>query len=135
SKEWDQLKDYWNHFPPLAAGQRTVHLGLSPLGAAAALLLTDQLDVIKIKVPLGLPDPTPYIPADNPLTYAKWRLGQKLFFDKNWLNEPIDSLYACASCHEPQHGYAEDEPTRLRTRRNTPGLLNSVFNKHQFWDG
>src|SRR5262249_12897312 len=78
-KEWDQLREFWNHFPPMAAGQRTAHLGLSPFGAAAAIVLTDQWDVIKIKVPLGLPDPTPHVPAANPLGYAKWRLGQKLF--------------------------------------------------------
>src|SRR5262249_42778825 len=103
--EWAKLKDYWNHFPPPAAGQRTAHLGLSPLGARVALLATDRLDVIKIKVPIGLPDPTPYVPSANPLTFAKWRLGQKLFYDPSWLYNPARDRKACADCHSPRHGF------------------------------
>src|SRR5262245_34750395 len=74
AKEWKELPEFWNHFPPPAAGMRTIHLGQSPLGAVLSMYLADQLQIIKIKVPLGLPDPTPLIPAANPPTSARWQL-------------------------------------------------------------
>src|SRR5713101_4899485 len=56
-------------------------------------------------IPLGLDRQRP-IPKDNPLTEAKIQLGRKLFFD------PIlsaDGKVACASCHQPSHGFASPE--------------------------
>src|SRR5262249_11401812 len=148
-EEWDRLPDFWNHFPPPGTGQCTAHLGLPPLGAAAALLLADQLAVIKIKVPLGLPDPTPYIPPANPPTFAKWKLGKRLFFDPNWLYPPevVDKekkdkkdkkekpvKRSCANCHIPSQGYTEHEnPVTRGGVMNTPSLMNCVYNTHQFW--
>jgi cytochrome c peroxidase len=87
-------------------------------------------------VPLGLSLPRP-VPADNAPTEAKVRLGRKLFFD------PVlsgDRRIACASCHEPAHGFAGSArlPTGIggRTgRRNVPSLLNRAYGKSFFWDG
>jgi cytochrome c peroxidase len=86
--------------------------------------------------PAGL-DPKLPVPEDNPLTEAKIELGRKLFFD------PIlskDRSVACASCHDPNHGFASKEPKALgiggkRGRRNAPSLLNRAFGTSQFWDG
>ena len=78
---WKNLPAFWNQFPPLAAGIRTSHIGLTPLGILAGFALLDDADAITIKVPRGLPDPTPLIPASNPPSYGKWRLGKKVFFD------------------------------------------------------
>src|SRR5437870_536087 len=58
SPEWQTLRAFWN--PPAVTGQRTAHLGLPSINALAALVLTDRRDAIQIKVPLGLPDPTPH---------------------------------------------------------------------------
>lgn len=132
-KDWAGLPEYWNVFPPLAAGMRTVHLGQSAFGMAGALVLADRLETVKIKVPLGLPDPTPNIPPANPPTFAKWKLGRQIFFARK-LAAGRDTL-SCATCHEPNHGFAEDRGNTLGGSRNTLGLINVVYNRHQFWDG
>ena len=84
-------------------------------------------------------------PADNPLTPEKIALGKLLFWD------PILSGnrdVACASCHHPRNGYAEDRDISIgvngvgfgRSRRfqspnsipfvkrNSPTMLNVGFN-------
>lgn len=132
-KEWDSLTGYWNNFPPRPAGMRTIHLGQTPLAAATLLAAANQLEALKIKVPLGLPDPTPYIPPANPPTLRKWELGRKIFFAKHLVGGP-DS-FACATCHVPAFGFSEDRAVTLGGIRNTPSLVNSVYNRHQFWDG
>ena len=77
------------------------------------------------------------IPEDNPLTPEKIELGRKLFFDKRLsLNDTI----ACATCHDPAHAYAEPKPVAegingQKGARNTPTILNAMFNLEQFWDG
>ena len=133
SKEWENLPKFWNHFPPRAAGARTIYLGLPPLPAAAALVLADRMEVIKLKVPLGLPDPTPLLPAANMPSYGKWRLGRTIFYDQ--LLEGASARFACASCHEPEHGFAKDVSRNVMGKRNALSLLNVVYNKQQFWDG
>jgi cytochrome c peroxidase len=133
SPRWASLPAFWNADPLPGAGARTIYLGLPPLEAVTAYGMADLVQRFRIKVPRGLPDPNPLIPAANPPTYAKWRLGRDLFF------APIlrsgGERYACASCHQPEHGFTEG---RLKTRRgdfNTPSLINAVYNRHQFWDG
>src|SRR5262245_47363370 len=73
------------------------------------------------RIPLGLDRNRP-VPPDNPLTEAKVALGRRLFFD------PIlsaDNTVACASCHNPAHGFASPEPRAVgvqgrRGLRNAP---------------
>jgi cytochrome c peroxidase len=92
----------------------------------------------------ALPD-TFTSPADNPTTKEKVELGRLLFYD------PILSGQkdvACASCHHPQYGYAENQEVsigvdgiglgEMRTfkhtgtitfaRRNAHTILNTAFN-------
>lgn len=134
SKEWSALPETWNQYPAPAAGVRTIHLGLPPLHALAALGLAQQFEQVKIKVPLGLPDPTPHIPAVNPPTLGKWRLGRKLFYDK-LLTSSGGASMSCASCHVRERGFSEARGATLNGERNTLSLLNVVYNKRQFWDG
>lgn len=82
-------------------------------------------------------------PADNPSTPEKVALGRLLFFD------PILSGgqdVACATCHHPDHGYADGRPLpvgvggtglgparhpgadSLLVKRNSPTILNVGFN-------
>ena len=132
--EWRALPDFWNHFPPPAGGMRVAHVGQPPLQAALALVAMDRLEVIKLKVPLGLPDPTPYIPWANPPTYARWRLGKRLFFDRKLL--PARDGGSCARCHDPGSGFTSAAfLPGDRLAMNPPSLLNCVYNRHQFWDG
>jgi cytochrome c peroxidase len=134
AKEWIKLPAYWNRFPQAAAGLPTAHLGQSPLGAVAAMVLATQLETIKIKVPRGLPDPTPFIPAGNRPTLGKWKLGQSLFFARL-----LPEKSSCASCHMPESGFTEDwainRQPAVAGKWNTPSLINCVYNRHQFWDG
>lgn len=74
---------------------------------------------------------------NNPLTAAKVQLGRKLFFDPKLSK---DGTVACASCHDPAHGFASKEPRAVGIRgqvgrRNAPSLLNRAFGTAQFWDG
>ena len=67
----------------------------------------------------------------------KVELGKKLFFD------PILSktgTVSCASCHKPEHGFADDKPTSegingQKGDRNTPTCFNTAHLKFLFWDG
>jgi cytochrome c peroxidase len=88
------------------------------------------------KVPLGL-DPNRPVPKDNPLTEERVQLGRKLFFD------PLlsrNNTLACASCHDPDHGFAGRDPVAIgvdgkKGRRHAPSLLNRTYATHLFWDG
>jgi cytochrome c peroxidase len=70
-------------------------------------------------------------------TPAKLALGTKLFYD------PVlsgNGSRSCASCHQPDKGFADAMKTNLafnRTlslRRNTPGLLNAGLQPALFYD-
>ncbi|MDI1355880.1 MAG: cytochrome c peroxidase [bacterium] len=64
-------------------------------------------------------------------------LGEKLFFD------PIlsrDSTISCASCHQPQFAFADNEPTSKGVggklgARNAPSCMNQSDRNFYFWDG
>jgi cytochrome c peroxidase len=87
------------------------------------------------EIPLGLGPRK--VPADNPLTEARVRLGRRLFFD------PIlsaDRTVACASCHQPAHGFSSGpgRPRGIRgrpTARRAPTLFNRAYGASFFWDG
>ena len=67
---------------------------------------------------------------------AKAKLGELLFFD------PIlsgNNLRSCASCHKPNMAYTDGQiksPSFEKTDlpRNAPTVINSGFQKKQFWD-
>jgi cytochrome c peroxidase len=84
-------------------------------------------------VPLGLDDPTAYIPPSNPLTLQKWELGKRLFFDEDRVlpANAQGKKMSCASCHNPATGFTD----KRIPDRNPATLINSVYNAHQFWDG
>lgn len=69
---------------------------------------------------------------------AQAKLGELLFFD------PIlsgNNQRACASCHKPDIAFTDGLEKGLsyerknKLDRNTPSLLNAVFQKHFFYDG
>ncbi|MCH8620550.1 cytochrome c peroxidase [Undibacterium sp. TS12] len=68
---------------------------------------------------------------------AKSTLGQQLFFDKKLSR---DNTISCASCHQPEHAFSDARKLAQGINgqagtRNTPSLINAVFNQSQFWDG
>lgn len=91
------------------------------------------------KLPLGIPRDvwSYFVPKDNPLTAEKVELGRELFFDKRL---SADGTISCASCHEPERAFTDGKSVAegisgRRGVRNSPTLLNAMFNTGQFWDG
>lgn len=71
------------------------------------------------------------------MTPAKVELGRKLFFDPRL---SADGRISCASCHDPKLAFTDGRPVAegiagRRGSRNSPTLLNAMFNAGQFWDG
>lgn len=117
-------------------------LALTPFLLAATLLGADVPSLPKDTLPAKLPiDEIPLglgsRPAGDPPNELRVRLGRHLFFD------PLLSAnrtIACASCHQPEHGFASAEarPVGIRgqkIRRRAPSLFNRAFGKTFFWDG
>ncbi len=115
-ERWEKLKQFWTESSKPA----------TPLGKARREVL--------IKVPLGLDDPTPYIPRSNPPTVAKWELGKRLFFDEGYLWPPRYANTSCATCHRPDHGFT-DGAFAGQFKKKVPTLINCVYNLYLFWDG
>jgi cytochrome c peroxidase len=78
----------------------------------------------------------PY-PPDNAPTAERVALGKALFFDPRLSG----SLWiSCATCHNPALGWSDGLPTAIghgmtTLGRATPTILNSAYQKFQFWDG
>ena len=88
-------------------------------------------------VPLGLDPDVLTIPEDNPFTQAKADLGKLLYFDGRLSS---DGTISCASCHDPNAGFADPNPTSTgvdggKGNRNSPTVINTAYNYFQFWDG
>ncbi len=80
--------------------------------------------------------PKPQPPADA-VGKAQIELGKLLFFDPRLSGT---GEMACASCHDPDLGFADGRTTsfghgRKALRRNAPSVLNAGFLTHLFWDG
>jgi cytochrome c peroxidase len=108
---------------------------IAPLLVAA----DDSSNPSDITPPLGIPRDvwSYFIPKDSPVTPRKVELGRRLFFDKRL---SADGQVSCASCHDPKLGFTDARPKAegiggRRGTRNTPTILNSMFNGGQFWDG
>src|SRR5262245_25096000 len=119
---WDALKAFWNDATEKVIDPRTSE--------------TVERKVVKIKLPLGL-NGVPQVPAENPMTVQKWKLGKELYFD-NILSS--DRSVSCATCHDPAKGYTDQSPVSTGIRGNkggvsAPTVLNSAYNANQFWDG
>ncbi len=87
------------------------------------------------QLPQGLPAMS--IPKDNPASPEKIELGKQLYFDKRL---SADNTVSCASCHDPKKGWSNGDSTAVgvggqRGGRSAPTVLNSGYQKFQFWDG
>lgn len=85
--------------------------------------------------PAGLPPVTH--PKDNPSTPEKIALGKQLYFDPRLSS---DNKVSCATCHDPAKGFSNGEQfaTGIEGKkggRNSPTVINSAYQKFQFWDG
>jgi cytochrome c peroxidase len=85
--------------------------------------------------PLGLPEVS--IPANNPQTEAKIKLGDKLFHDARF---SADGKVSCSTCHDKAKGFTDNLPVSigfnsLTGTRNAPTIINSAYMTTLFWDG
>jgi cytochrome c peroxidase len=76
-------------------------------------------------------------PNNREADSATMILGEKLFFDARLSKS---GKMACATCHSPDKAFADGLKTPIGNDgmpllRNTPTLVNSIFNKSFFWDG
>jgi cytochrome c peroxidase len=67
----------------------------------------------------------------------KAALGKRLFFDPRLSG---DATISCASCHQPDKGFADGEPLATAYPgslgfRNVPSLINTAYRAAWFWDG
>lgn len=114
------------------------------VAASCAAFLYFSADAGSQEIATPLPR-TVKAPADNPTTPAKVTLGRMLFWDPV-LSGPRD--VACATCHHPRFGYAENRDLSIGVtgvglghrrrfaaeggiplvKRNSPTVLNVAFN-------
>ncbi len=83
-----------------------------------------------------LPSTVPAV-NDNPITPEKIDLGKALFFDPRM---SASGVFSCNSCHNLATGGDDNMPTSIghgwqKGPRNSPTVLNAIFNEAQFWDG
>jgi cytochrome c peroxidase len=96
-------------------------------------------EVLLIELPVGLDSGVQNIKGlkENPLTRGKIELGRQLYFDKRLSS---DNTVSCASCHDPEQGYAAHTQFGVGVRgqtggRNSPVAYNRILSDKQFWDG
>ena len=80
--------------------------------------------------------PVPAVPPDNPMSEAKVRLGERLFFDRRL---SVTGLYACADCHDPARAFSDGRPVAIgatgeRLAHNAMALVNVAYNISFGWD-
>jgi cytochrome c peroxidase len=106
---------------------------LGPIPADDSLARPKSLQQVGVPVALT----RSVVPKDNPQTPEKIALGEKLFFDGRL---SANGTVACASCHQPQLAFTDGRPVSVGIdnrvgQRNSPTVLNALYNQMQFWDG
>ena len=84
-------------------------------------------------LPKGFPKPR--IPADNPMTVAKARLGRYLFYDRRMSVNGTDS---CATCHRQELAFTDGKPQAVGATgqlhpRGAMSLVNVAYNSVFTW--
>lgn len=108
---------------------------LSGLTALTITAISGPIAAQVPEVPLGL-KPVKW-PEDNQPTAAKISLGKQLYFDGRLSK---DGKVSCASCHDPQKGFSNDDNFATgvggaRGGRSAPSVINAAYYRQQFWDG
>ncbi len=94
---------------------------------------------MEVEVPFGLPPLRVgvNVPESNPITVGKYELGRQLYFDPR---VSLNGTVSCATCHNPELGWADTQEIAIGINgslgnRNSPTVINTVYNPSQFWDG
>ncbi|MEX8500395.1 MbnH family di-heme enzyme [Leptothrix ochracea] len=85
------------------------------------------------KLPKGFPEP--FVPADNPMSEAKFQLGRRLFYDKRLSG---NGTMACASCHLQRLAFTDGKAlatgsTGDLTARSAMSIANVAYNPTLTW--
>jgi cytochrome c peroxidase len=103
---------------------------------AALLLCSAALVADRRGPPRGLDLFRP-VPADNPLTLQKVKLGRQLFNERRLSK---DGSLSCAGCHDPGRAFTDGRPVARGVggaigTRNAPTIVNRAWGQRFFWDG
>ncbi|MFY9260318.1 MAG: MbnH family di-heme enzyme [Gallionella sp.] len=79
--------------------------------------------------------PTPFVPANNPMSEAKFQLGRYLFYDKKLSG---NGTKACSSCHFQNLAFTDGKAvsrgaTGQSTPRSSMSIANSVYHPTLTW--
>jgi len=85
------------------------------------------------RLPPGFP--IPKVPADNPMSAEKARLGRYLFYDTRL---SLNQTQACASCHQQALGFTDGRSNAVGStgainRRSAMSLANVAYYSAQTW--
>ncbi|MBI3480220.1 MAG: di-heme enzyme [Nitrosomonadales bacterium] len=85
------------------------------------------------QLPVYIPEPR--VPADNPMTEAKFQLGRHLFYDKRLSG---NGTFACASCHFQNLAFTDGKAnatgsTGEHTPRSAQSIANSAYHSTLTW--
>ena len=91
--------------------------------------------VHQVGFPVALTDSV--TPKNNPQTPEKIALGEKLFFEGRL---SANGTVGCATCHDPRFAFTDGRQVAVgidnrEGQRNSPTVLNALYNQFQFWDG
>jgi cytochrome c peroxidase len=108
-------------------------LGLVPAPAALAQEAQPAASSWSWNLPSYVPPPR--VPADNPMSEAKFQLGRRLFYDKRLSG---NGTLACASCHLQERAFTDGRMTGIgstgeHTPRNAPSIVNSAWHGTYTW--
>ena len=110
----------------------TLLFGLTSTMALAANPVAEEARNTFEPIPFGIPEM-----QNNPASTDKIELGKTLFFDPRLSKS---GLISCNTCHNVGMGGDDFQETSTghgwqKGPRNSPTVLNAVYNIAQFWDG
>jgi cytochrome c peroxidase len=119
--------------PDMTAGFAVSSQPLGPIPPDDSLARPKSLH--QVGFPIALTDSV--TPKNNPQTPEKIALGEKLFFEGRL---SANGTVACATCHDPRLAFTDGRPLAVGIdnrvgQRNSPTVLNALYNQFQFWDG
>lgn len=117
------------------SGQNKKQAHVWLVSCALSLVLTGSVHA-KEEVSYFRPAEVP-TPKNNVPTAERVQLGKALFFDPRLSGS---GWISCATCHNPALGWSDGLPTAIGhgmtvLGRATPTILNTAYQRFQFWDG
>ena len=102
-------------------------------GAMTIAFASDRSGGYEWHLPKGFPQPR--IPADNPMSEAKVRLGQYLFYDQRL---SINGAASCATCHKQELAFTDGRANSVgatgeKHPRSAMSLVNVAYSAALTW--